>query len=179
MDNLFMFDVEATSLHGTGFAVGAVVISKKGEVLDKFELLCISEIPNCCEWVQENVLPYLTDMPQCNEMSALKEEFYSFYMKWKSSCEIWGDCCFPVETNFLSAVANDDLTDREYKMPYPLYDLGTILNVEVDRNDYADRLIGTTRRKHNPFYDSLDSAVSLLRFRYRMSRKIEKNGIIL
>lgn len=28
-ENIFMFDVEATSLHGVGFAVGAVVADKK------------------------------------------------------------------------------------------------------------------------------------------------------
>jgi len=39
MKNLFVFDVEATSLHGVGFAFGAVVIDTKCNILDRIELL--------------------------------------------------------------------------------------------------------------------------------------------
>jgi glycine betaine/proline transport system permease protein len=39
MDNILLFDVESTSLHGTGFAVGAIVVNKGGSEIDRFELL--------------------------------------------------------------------------------------------------------------------------------------------
>ena len=45
--NILVFDVESTSLHGKGFAVGAVVIEKKsGKELDSFIMKSTqSEIP--------------------------------------------------------------------------------------------------------------------------------------
>ena len=37
--NILLFDVESTSLHGTGFAVGAIVVNRGGTELDRFEPL--------------------------------------------------------------------------------------------------------------------------------------------
>jgi len=39
MKNIFIFDVESTSLYSTGFAVGLVVYSREDKkIIDKFEL---------------------------------------------------------------------------------------------------------------------------------------------
>lgn len=40
MTNFLMFDVEANSLHGQAFAVGAVVMDERGEILASFEGKC-------------------------------------------------------------------------------------------------------------------------------------------
>lgn len=37
--NILVFDVESTNLHGSGFAVGAIVVNRGGTEVDRFELL--------------------------------------------------------------------------------------------------------------------------------------------
>lgn len=156
--NLFVFDVESTSLHGTAFAVGAVVYSPKGELLDSFELLSIEESTQANDWVKENVIPHLQGMPICAYGFTLREEFYQFYMKHKDTCNVWVDCGFPVETNFLSQIVKDKPEEREWTMPYPLRDISTMINIEIDRNELS-RL--PNLRKHNPLDDAKASATAL------------------
>jgi hypothetical protein len=133
MKNIFFFDVESTSLHGTGFAVGAIVSNNNGEIIDRFELASLEGIGNVSDWVRDNVLPHLEGMPVVETDKQLRDAFFEFYMKHKDSCEIWSDCNFPVETNFLSAIVADDVEGRQWSMPYPLKDLSTLLDVNIDR----------------------------------------------
>ena len=114
--NLLIFDVEATSLHGTAFAVGSIVIDRNGNEIDKLELLSKQGKEKANDWVKKNVLPNLEEMPTCDTDRQLRELFYSFYCKHKETAEIWSDCNFPVETNFLTQVANDDLQTREFNI---------------------------------------------------------------
>lgn len=153
--NILVFDVESTSLHGTAFAVGAIVVTREGKEIDKFELLSTEGLKEASDWVKENVTPHLSDMPFCNTNRELRDQFYSFYLLHKDSSEIWADCCFPVETNFLSAIVKDDFEAREFNMPYPLKDISTIVDIDIDRNE-ASEIVGL--RKHNPLDDSIASA---------------------
>jgi len=76
--------------------------------------------------------------------------FWAFLKKHKKA-EIWGDCIFPVETNFLSAIAVVDLENREFEMPYPLYDISTVVDIKIDRiNSYSGSQV---LRKHHPVDD--------------------------
>lgn len=158
MKNILLFDVESTSLHGTGFAVGALVADASGTIIEKFELLSKEGAGKVGEWVKENVLPNLSDMPTCDTDEELRTAFYEFYMKHKENSEIWSDCNFPVETNFLSAIVNDDISAREWNMPYPLKDVSTLVSVDIDRCEkYPSEL-----RKHNPLDDSIASLYCLI-----------------
>lgn len=161
MRDIFMFDVESTSLFGAGFAVGVIVIDANGKELDKFELKSKEGESKSGSWVSEYVLPNLVDMPSCETDKELREEFYKFYKKHADHCDVWSDCNFPVETNFLYHVVNDDISEREFSMPYPLKDLSTILPVDIDRNQYCD--LKYFFRKHNPYDDALASAFCLLK----------------
>ncbi len=158
MKNIFLFDVESTSLHGTGFAVGALVSDANGTILEKFELLSLEGSIKVGDWVKDNVLPNLSDMPTCETDIELRTAFYEFYMKHKETSEIWSDCNFPVETNFLSAIVNDDIEKREWNMPYPLKDVSTLVSVDIDRCEKYPTIL----RKHNPLDDSITSLYCLM-----------------
>lgn len=166
--NLFVFDVESASLFGKAFAVGATVFNRSGQEIDSFELLSTDGAELANQWVAENVLPYLKDMPKCKSRYDLRQAFYQFYLKHKDTCEFWGDCIFPVETNFLAEIVRDDLT-REFSMPYPLKDISTMVDIEIDRVKEC----GISRlRKHNPLDDSRASMVFLLKINELMEKQM-------
>ena len=160
--NILVFDCESTSLHGTAFAVGAVVLNREsGNEIDRFELMAKSALPHCNAWVKENVLPRLQDMRTCDTLEELRSRFFLFYIKHKETCDIYSDVNFPVETNFLSALVQDDLSAREFQMPYPLYDIVNYVPIEIDR--IAESGLANLR-KHHPFDDALASAICFLKY---------------
>lgn len=160
-ENILVFDVESISLHGSGFAVGAIVVNRGGIEIDSFELLSKEGLENVNDWVKANVLPHLKDMPRCDSDFILRDKFYEFYMKYKETAEIWSDCNFPVETNFLSEIVKDDFENRQWNMPYPLKDISTIVDINIDR---ALECGINNLKKHNPFDDAKASAYLLLQY---------------
>ena len=162
MKNLFIFDVESTSLHGTGFAFGALVSTPAGEIIDSLELLSKESLTLCVDWVKENVLPSLNSMPTCETNVELRTKFYEFYMKHKDTCDIYSDVNFPVETNFLSDVVRDDLDNRQWNMPYPLLDISNFVDVNIDRAEKYQKETSNALRKHNPLDDSIASLYTFL-----------------
>jgi hypothetical protein len=179
--NIFMFDVESNGLYGEGFAVGAIVSDNKGNVLDTFELKSVEGEKNIDnDWVKENVLQYLSDMPTVQTTKELRTEFYNFYMKHKENSRIFSDCNYPVETTFLADVAKDDLENRQWNMPYPLEDVATAENININRTKYYENnffkenptAINSVSqyklRKHNPLDDSI---ASLYFFISKLGRK--------
>lgn len=160
MKKIFMFDVESTSLHGAGFAAGAIVLDSTGKEIARFELLSKEGASKASDWVKENVLPNLSDMPTCNTDKELREKFFEFYKQHKEGAEIWSDVNFPVETNFLSAIVADDPEVRQWEMPYPLKDLSTLISVDINRIE-ASGIKGL--RPHNPLDDAIASVNLLIK----------------
>jgi len=160
-DNLFVFDCEATWLHGETFAAGAIVLDRQSfRVLFSFELLAEEGIPHCHDWVRENVLPHLGGMPTCKSLKELRDRFYTFYIQHKATCDIFSDVNFPVETNFLSAIVADAPEERAWEMPYPLYDIANFVDINIVRAE-ACGIPGL--RQHHPLDDALASAVCFLK----------------
>lgn len=177
--NTFMFDVESIGLYGAGFAFSAVVADKKGKIIDSASYSCLTE-----EVIKElNKLEFfttgegkeiITECKKLNQVNSLKElrnKFYNFYMKYKDNCDIYSDCNYPVETNFLADVANDDLEIRQWNMPFPLLDVVHKVSPEVDRVEYYTRknayyiLQDVANRKpikHNPYWDCVCSLYLLI-----------------
>lgn len=153
--NILVFDVESTSLYGQGFAVGAVVLDGDGKEIDSFQLIDEWAKADVNEWVRDNVLPHLTDLPRCYGGLDFADQFYEFYCKHKDTADIWCDCGFPVEAGFLRSVALRDLGNREFNMPYPLKDISTIVDIDIDRAE-ASGIPGL--RKHHPLDDARASA---------------------
>lgn len=176
MNKIFMFDVEnVNGLYGQGFAVGAIVSDLKGNIIDKFELKSLEiESRNNNEWVAENVIPHLKEMSSIKSGIELRNKFYEFYTKYKDDCFIFSDCNYPVETKFLNDIVNDDFKEREWKMPYPLYDSCNFVDINVDRAEkynkdnsgYILQDVATRKlRVHNPLDDSKASLHCLVNSR--------------
>ena len=175
----FVFDVESTSLHGEGFAAGAIVCAPfyiqnfyhRIEIIDSFSLVSTEGMKNANKWVKKNVIPQLLSMPKCKTNKELRDKFYQFFMKYKE-CDIYSDVNFPVETNFLSQIARDDLKNREFDMPYPLSDVSHYIDISIDRlKKYkqlrtSERQDEDTLKIHNPVSDSIISACLLLNHFY-------------
>jgi hypothetical protein len=159
-ENILVFDVESTSLFGSGFAFGVVVYNRGGSEVDRLELKSKEGQGLANDWVKQNVIPHLEDMPSCETDRELRDAFYNFYMKHKETAEIWSDCNFPVETNFLNDIVKDDIEARQWNMPYPLKDISTIVDINIDRVIESGM---TELRKHNPLDDAKASAYFLLK----------------
>ena len=159
-ENILVFDVESTSLFGSGFAFGVVVYNRGGSEVDRLELKSKEGQELANDWVKQNVIPHLEDMPSCETDRELRDAFYNFYMKHKETAEIWSDCNFPVETNFLNDVVKDDIEGRQWNMPYPLKDISTVVDININRTEECG-IVGL--RKHNPLDDEKASAYFLLK----------------
>lgn len=155
--NLFVFDCESTSLHGSTFAVGCIVANHEGREIDRFELLSLEGKEKAGDWVKGNVIPNLSDMLTCKTDLDLRNRFFDFYMKHKDSCDIYSDVNYPVETNFLADVVSDDMNNREWSMPYPLHDIAMFVDMSIDRCEKYAKETGKKLRKHNPTDDSIAS----------------------
>lgn len=168
-----MLDVESVSLHGRAFAVGAIVVNKRtGVIIDQFQLKCTEIMPAANEWVKANVIPVLVDMPECEHAPEFRERFWLFYKKYCDNSDVWGDCIFPVETNFLSWIAKDDLPNREFMMPYPLNDLAAMVNISKNRIEECGESMSWLR-PHHPIDDCIASTTLLLAMVYNISLKLE------
>ncbi len=158
--SILVFDVENTSLIGTGFAFGAVVVDvKTSKIIETIELLSSENLDKCSDWVKENVLPKLSDIPVCKTDFELRTAFWKFYQVWKDKTQVWADAAFPVETQFLTDIAKDDIVNREFAMPYPLYDIANFIDVNTDRIKLSSL---KNLKIHNPKDDSLASAICII-----------------
>lgn len=162
--NIFMFDVESDGLYGKAFCFSAVVADKKGNLIDSLTLKTDIEIS--VDWVKENVLPSLKGIKTVESLEVLRNKFYNFYLKYKDNCDVYSDCNYPVETNFLSDVAKDNLTERQFNMPYPLMDVCNFVDSSIDREKYYTKynasyilhdIASRKPKPHNPYYDCLCS----------------------
>lgn len=126
----FIFDVESVGLHGQGFAVaGAIYFRDHRE----------SEFCHSChpyqaigtngdmEWVHAHV-PDL--MPQ---HKFVKDVCNAFWEEWMRAKEKYPDilmaaeCGWPVEARFLQECISIHREDRNWKGPYPLHEIATVM----------------------------------------------------
>ena len=164
-DIYFVFDVESEGVHGAGFAVSAVVVDYKNRILER-QRPYVCPISDKCssedkEWLEKNVLPALevTGYIQQPNGYYLRQVFWERICFWKGQgAEIWSDCCYPVETNFLSACVADSPKERASQAPYPLLDLsGVLKKAGLDPIGTYGRL-ESEFPAHNPLMDSMQSA---------------------
>lgn len=166
MKKIFSFDAETDGLWGQAFAIGALVYDEKGVELARFVgRLPDKEVTN--EWVRENVLPKITDIPVTHQTyDELLADFAAFYMANKEGSDVVVHMGFIVETKILR-----DLHERkligDWDAPYPLYDVSGNLQAAGEDPTSVDNYIkkyglsvgefeGGT---HNPLYDSAAAAV--------------------
>ena len=162
---LLCFDIESNGLHGDAFAVAAVVMNSKGEVLDEFTGRTEIE-GKVDEWVEANVLPVMTDMDVTHSsFKHLRDNFWSWFMKAQAKADyvivLNG---YPVEYRFLIKCQEDDLENRFWDHPFPLLDLTSILlqagYSSSDRNKAMQEIMKETGyTKHHPLHDAKMTAL--------------------
>jgi hypothetical protein len=169
MSKKLIFDIESDGLFGKGFAYAYVKLDENNNIIELDS--CMSQIEVKDEWVRQNVLPMRT-LKNVHTNKALRNSFFEVLKKSKD-CQIWGDVVFPVETNFLEEVANDDIESRKFEMPYPLFDISTIRDINIpriktfneDMYKLYPQLINSLSvynlKEHNPLHDVLASTYLL------------------
>lgn len=159
-----VFDVESAGLHGEGFAVGAVAIDSEGNELQAIRFACP---PNAArgtagghEWCKAN-LPEI----EVTHTAPLyvRNAFWRFWRSWADKkAKLVADCGWPVEARFLCACVDDNLIEREWQGPYPLYELASfVLANRGDPLKARERLAGESP-VHDPLADARQSARLLL-----------------
>ena len=143
MDTLFV-DAETDGLYGGFLSVASIVVDEAGRETDIFYgMVKDPESKIHSEWVRENVLPYLgkpvrSEDDLYDSERDLIEAFYTFYMS-HSDCEVIADVPCPVESRLFIKAVEYDLKNREFKAPFPLMDLSSML--------YANGITPHTERR--------------------------------
>lgn len=164
---LLSFDLEANGLHGEAFAIGAIVLdTATGEIVDKFTARCPLE-GDVDEWVQENVLPAIQDMPvTCKDQRAMRQAFWEWYLQAESKSDyVLVSNGYPVEYRFLLQCQEDNLKTRYWEHPFPLLDLTSILLASgydtAAKNKLTARIVQERQlARHNPLADATIAALS-------------------
>ncbi len=161
---LLCFDVESNGLHGQAFAVAAVVINLDGEVLDTFtgRTKIIGQVDS---WVEQNVLPVITDMTITQRTSKdLRSDFWRWFERAQQEADyVLVSNGYPVEYRFLLQCQEDNLDERYWQHPFPLLDLTSLmLQLEPNgekRTDIVKKLFDESGySRHHPYHDALVSA---------------------
>ena len=171
---IFSFDVESNSLwpealgSSAAFCIGAVVVTPDGQV-EMFLARCPIE-GEVNEWVKNNVLPQLKDVPVThNSYRDMLESFASFYMKHKEGSDIIVHVGFPVEARVLLDMHRFGFIG-DWDAPFPLIDISTFpeigvsVDAYVEKNDLSLEMV-EGMSTHNPLYDA---AVTLLAYNHLM-----------
>ena len=166
-----VFDVESIGLHGEGFAVGFVVVDETGKRIDQGLIACPREWATGNyfdhDWVKSNVT---TDVPNeitiCELCGSPKDVRVLFWEKWKrwerEGATLWSDCAWPVESRFLIACVEDDMENRRFGGPYPLFEIASLLMaIGLDPTDSFKRK-DDEQPAHNPLMDARQSARLLI-----------------
>jgi hypothetical protein len=158
---ILSFDLEANNLHGTPFAIGALVIDGHGKVHDSFTARCPVK-DELDPWVQTNVLPAIKDMTETHgSYEDLREAFWRWYLPAeKASDYVLVSNGYPVEYRFLIDCQEASLEERYWLHPFPILDLTSIL---LARGYESGAQKSQVRKKvrmdasfaqHNPFDDA-------------------------
>lgn len=168
---IFSFDAETDGLYGKAFALAAVVIHD-GREIARFSARTGVEPAN--QWVRDNVLPALVDMPVTHaDYVAMLVAFSAFYAEHKGDAHIIAHMPSPVETRVIFDMHRLGLIG-DFDGPYPLRDVAGYLDAagfdptSVDQyvaaaGLHVDGADGLT--PHHPLYDALVAAAAYRRLR--------------
>ncbi len=159
MQKFFVFDVESIGLHGEAFAVGWVVIDRKGSELTSGLLGAnptdIRGLPGDHLWVRDNV----PELPWRSTPRDVRAGFWNAWMNWRYDALLVADCGWPVEARFLATCVDDEPLRQG---PYPLHELASfLLAAGMDPLGTYDRK-PLELPKHNPLCDARQSARMLI-----------------
>ncbi len=162
---IFSFDAETNGLWGKPFSIAALVLDEAGAEVARFVGRCPIE-GEIDDWVVDNVLPQLEDVPVSHESyPQLLEAFAAFYMQWKQGADVIFHMAIPVESSIVR-----DMHDMgfigDWDAPYPPIDLVGVLRVLREDPTSVDSYlkkyglsVGDYATTHHPLYDSEVAAV--------------------
>lgn len=176
---ILSIDCESNGLHGTIFAVGAVIIDTEdpdrlyNPIAQFTGYVDIRLDEDIDPWVEQNVIPFIDDLDRFDDTGEMRREFWVWYIKNQFPLSdpgiVLADFAYPVEARFFSTLTYDDLEGRMWKGPYPLHELGTLLlavGADPDKTNrrtwwhdlYTDIQVIAPLRQHNPLDDALAAA---------------------
>lgn len=125
---ILSFDLEANNLHGTPFAIGALVIDGAGNVHDSFTARCPID-GDTDPWVKTNVLPAIKDISVTHGSYVdMREAFWRWYMNAEQACDyVLVSNGYPVEYRFLLDCQDADIESRYWDHPFPILDLTSLI----------------------------------------------------
>lgn len=180
MTKRMVFDVESVGLHGEGFAVGWVVLDEN-DVEESCALVFADArrsaqgVPGDREWIDANVVPTLQDadgehVTLFENPYGVRETFWAAYQALKAtgSVELWADCPWPVEANFLSACVSNKPVERNWQGPYPLLDVGVVMRCAGTDPMATHPRLPSESPAHNPLADARQSARLLIEAETRL-----------
>ncbi len=165
--HLMVIDVESVGLHGEAFAVGYVVVTLNGTVLEERLFACDPSLVKGDDegklWIANNV-PVL-DVTHSSPRE-MREAFWKAWMHWSTAPTIntvmVADCAWPVEARFLAACIDDDRHHRRWQGPFPLHEVATMLLARgIDPHEDEPRTM-EEMPLHNPLKDARHSARKLI-----------------
>jgi hypothetical protein len=169
-----VFDVESAGLHGEGFAVGWIVVTREGVEIDSgcvvspFATASGGSVRDR-DWVTRNVLPGLP-LPNADTPKVVRDRFWADWRRWaQKGASLYAECGWPVEARFLAACIDDDPENRHWDGPFPLHEIATFEEAaDLNKNEVA-RLVNELPR-HNPLADARMSARMLLKALNKIGR---------
>lgn len=158
---ILSFDLETNGLHGRAFAIGAVVMDSRGNVLDEFTARA-RLTQKVDDWVKGNVLPAIADMPITHDTyEQMREAFWVWYVSAKETADyVLVNNGYPVEYRFLLDCQDANLEERYWQHPFPILELSSLLLMVEQKSDVSKRqlkksLIDTnTHKTHHPLDDA-------------------------
>ena len=178
--HIMSIDCESNGLHGTIFAIGAVIIDaddpdKLYNSISEFSgMVDIRLQEELDPWVIENVLPVSADLDLYDSLREMRGEFWSWYIEHNKPLTeqtiILADFGVPVEARLFRECIAENPVFRGWSGPYPLHDLGTMLlmvGADPDKTNrrtwwhdlYEDAMfIEPGLRQHDPVDDALGAA---------------------
>lgn len=182
------FDAETDGLYGDGWWAAAVVFNKEtDELVDYFN--CAVENPEFQDnFVTTEILPVFIEASTLlndgniskpmlvKDREELRNKLWEFYMRHREVCDFVVDVAMPVESYFMRQCVMGNFSDREWKGPYPAFDVASMLkqhkkfDYDIDRFKLCQHLFTLTNtdtkglpvdpeklKKHHPLHDCLAS----------------------
>ncbi len=146
MKNFFFFtDAETDGLYGNFLSVAALVTDKNGNEIERFYGAVKTDMEDLqSTWVKENVYPHLENADVFfNIETDLLETFWSFWIKYEGTAECVAYVPYPVESRLFSMCVMQNIHERQFLAPFPIYDLATLLeskgyNFDCDMKDLSN-----------------------------------------
>lgn len=153
----FMFDVEAIGLDGEAFSVGWCVTDPDGVEVESGWTGCspvdARGTQRNYEWVVTHVP---SKLPTCETPIGVRRGFVHVWDRWRErGATAIADCGWPVEARFLHEVKREW---PEWKQPYPLHELGSILLLAGIDPTRAYPRRPSEEPVHDPMRDAMQSS---------------------